>query len=66
MDAQQNNSENAVISPLLLDDSMQSNQIVQTYLDRLGTIISESCKKITNEIHNASFHVRGVQDSQIL
>ena len=45
MDAQQNNSENTFTSPFLLDDSVQSNLIVQTYMDRLGTIISESCKK---------------------
>ena len=66
MDGQHNNSENTITSPLLANDSVQSNQIVQTYFDRLGTIISESCKKITDEIHTTSFHVRSVQDSQIL
>ena len=42
MDARQN----TITSPLLPNDSVQSNKIVQTYLDRLGTIILESCKKL--------------------
>ena len=66
MDVDQSESEITIGSPLLQDDSIESDRNDETYLDRLGRVIVECCKIMVNEMHGASLNVQDVQDLQIL
>ena len=60
MDVDQSESEITIGSPLLQDDSIESDRNDETYLDRLGRVIAECCKIMVNEMHGASLNVRDV------
>ena len=66
IDVDQSESEITIGSPLLQDDSIESDRNDETYLDRLGRVIAECCKIMVNEMHGASLNVQDVQDLQIL